>query len=118
MTGYTEGETQIYVGEAYTAKLQTMPIVLQGREGTSQMQDKWVGNVSFRLYRTLQIKTVYDTWTAASAESRTIPGGVWLTDDWELPLDGDIDTNVDIRVMSDEPLPMTILAISPEAVTP
>ena len=115
MTGISG--TQVWVGEAYTAKVQTMPIVGAPDEaGTQVMQDTRVVNVNLRVYRTLEAKVAFNTWTVADAEAYVF-GATWETDDIEIQFDGEQDPNADIRIVSDTPLPMTILAISPEITT-
>lgn len=109
MTGITG--TQIYVGEAFTAKLQTLPL-------SGAMLDLDIPVVFLRVYRSLEAYVAYDTWTVASAESPTDAfGSTWETEDKEFAYDGDVGTDTDIRIVSDTPVPLTVLAIVAEVRT-
>jgi hypothetical protein len=107
--------TKVYAGLKYTAKLQTMPLSLASQTGTTQMQEKQVFHVRARLHRSLEFKTLYNTWTISAAESHSF-GTTWEEyEDILVPVDGDFDRDADIRIASDSPLPLTILALAPEA---
>jgi len=107
--------TQVWVGLPYTAKYQSMPSPAVRASGSAQGQYKRISAVYLRVYRTMDIKAGFDTWTAAGADTYEL-GDVWVTDDIQVPFNGDYDLQACINIFSDLPLPCTISLIVTEVV--
>ena len=113
LTDASHTGTQVWVGLAYTAKYQSMPSNAITDSGSAQGQWKRVSDVFVRVYRTLDIKAGFDTWTAADADTYSF-GSTWETTDIEVPFNGDYDREACLNIFSDVPVPCTITLIVPK----
>jgi hypothetical protein len=107
--------TNIHVGVKYSMKLKTMKLDTKGQYGPGHMQLKRVSNVFARLYRTKELKLGYDGYT--DIESYDLSASGWHTEDVEADFDGDLDRDAHVHILSDNPLPCTLLALMPEVTT-
>lgn len=112
---------KILVGLPFVSKLLLMPLEAGAYEGTAQGRRKRIDRLTARFYRSVGCKTGPDEDhleqlrfppTAAPAEI-TEP----YTGDLEVPFPGDFETEGNLMIVQDEPLPLTISGIFPRLVT-
>ncbi len=106
---------QVTIGLPYTHKLETPPIRGIDAAGSMAMKPKRIVTAYFRLYRSMTLKVIADSWTVALADDYAL-GNTWITDDVEVPFPGPTDRNSALRVVGKDALPLTILALSMEVV--
>lgn len=111
LSGYSG--SQIYIGLPFTHKAETMPIMSILDSEPNPLDEKRVVKVWFRLYRSLTLKVIYDSWTVASADTYAL-GTTWKTRDVEVDFPGDYDKDATIRVVGTDAYPLTIQAIMAE----
>ena len=104
--------TLAYAGLTYEARLRTMPI------NVKPLRHKRISKVRARLYRTMQIRAGYETWTAADMDEWTAAGNTRENADIEIEFQGDQNTEGCVNLMSDKPLPCTVTALVPELTAP
>lgn len=97
------------VGKAYTAKLLPMKLEMVTAPGSLFGQTKRITEVTARLYNTLGCKigpswTDYEEFVFDDANSL-------YSGDVDIEFDGDYETSGNIYIQSDEPTPITVLAI-------
>lgn len=115
LTGYSG--TQVYAGLQYTAKLQTMPVASVVEAGANVLDRRRISRVQARVYRSLDIKSSYDSWLSSEAQAYDL-GADWFTGNIEIDYPGDYDEDADVRIFSDRPLPCTVLVLLSEVVQP
>ena len=82
------------------------------------LRHKRISKVRARLYRTMQIRAGYETWTAADMDEWTAAGNTRENADIEIEFQGDQNTEGCVNLMSDKPLPCTVTALVPELTAP
>lgn len=115
--------SRISVGLPFTSELITLPLEAGGTSGTAQSKTKRINELAIRFVSTLGGKTGMeggrhlDIVTSRDFSDRMdqVPG--WFTDDRKLVMPPQYDTNACIRVVQDQPLPMTVCAIYPRVWT-
>lgn len=114
--------TNTVVGLPYTSTLQTMSIDVGADFGTAQSKKKKVHNVGIRFYKTLGAKvgSSDDDLDIIPFRSSTDALGsppALFTGDKTIEFPKGADNYITIYVVSDQPTPMSILAIIPEVAT-
>lgn len=105
--------TLVYVGLPFTAKAQTLPVAAGANYGSAQTQLKRVTQVRARVYHTSDLKVAFDSFDPDDGESADLGDG-WFTGDVVISFDGDHDYQAKVCLISDEPSPVTIIALIPE----
>ncbi|HGH4619193.1 TPA: hypothetical protein ACJIWO_000236 [Enterobacter cloacae] len=113
-------ETSIaHVGIPYTSEIVTLPIEAGGTAGTAQSKTKRVNEMAIRFVNTLGGKAgieggnYLDTIPSRDYHDLMDNGPGAFTDDRKLTMPSLYDTNACIRVVQDQPLPMTVCAMYP-----
>ena len=107
------------VGLPFTSELITLPIEAGGTAGTAQSKIKRVSEMAIRFVNTLGGKSgieggnYLDTIPSRDYHDLMDQGPGAFTDDRKLVMPSQYDTNACIRVVQDQPLPMTICAMYP-----
>lgn len=109
---------KVVVGLSYTSEVRTMSIDFQTQGGTAQGRMKRVGKAVLRLEKTRGIwlgptEAKLVEWKQRQSEPYDAPIGLF-TGDMEQTFDADWNRDGDMWIKQFDPLPMTILAISPE----
>ncbi|MFT4271815.1 MAG: hypothetical protein QM578_12445 [Pantoea sp.] len=113
----------VHVGLPFTSEIVTLPLEAGGTAGTSQGKTKRLSKLTLRFVNTLGGKTGQEGGNYLDIlKSRDYSGlmdnpPAPFTDDRNIDFPGDYDTNACIRVVQDQPLPMTLVAIYPRAWT-
>ncbi len=106
------------IGLPYDAELETMPCEIQGQDGTSVSRKKYINAVDVFFKDTVTAKVGASTGRMENIRWRTNePHGSPLrprTGTFRAMLPSLAENAATVRVLSDEPLPMTVLAIVPE----
>lgn len=112
-----------HVGLPYRSEIVTLPLEAGGTAGTAQSKTKRVNEIAIRFVNTLGGKTgmeggtYLDTIPSRDFHDLMDQAPGWFTDDRKLTMPSQYDTNACIRVVQDQPLPMTVCAIYPRAWT-
>ncbi|MCR1002040.1 MAG: hypothetical protein NQ081_05365 [Enterobacter cloacae] len=107
------------VGLPFTSELVTLPIEAGGTAGTAQSKIKRVSEMAIRFVNTLGGKAgieggnYLDTIPSRDYHDLMDQGLGAFTDDRKLTMPSFYDTNACIRVVQDQPLPMTVCAMYP-----
>lgn len=115
--------SRISVGLPFTSELVTLPLEAGGTAGTAQSKTKRINEMVIRFVSTLGGKSGMEGGrhldVIPSRDFRDIMDQVpgWFTDDRKIVVPPQYDTNACIRVVQDQPLPMTVCAIYPRAWT-
>lgn len=113
----------IHVGLPFTSQLITLPLEAGGTTGTSQGKIKRITKLTLRFVNTLGGKAGLEGGLDLDVlESRDYSDLMDkppspFTDDRDIDFPGGYDTNACIRVVQDQPLPMTLVAIYPRSWT-
>lgn len=113
----------VHVGLPFTSELITLPLESGGTAGTSQGKTKRISKLTLRFVNTLGGKAGEENGRYLDVlESRSYSDLMDnppspFTDDRDIDYPGDYNTNACIRVVQDQPLPMTLVAIYPRAWT-
>lgn len=108
-----------HVGLPYTSEIVTLPIEAGGTAGTAQSKTKRVNEMAIRFVNTLGGKAgieggnYLDTIPSRDYHDLMDKGPGAFTDDRKLTMPNLYDTNACIRVVQDQPLPMTVCAMYP-----
>ena len=108
-----------HVGLPYTSEIVTLPIEAGGTAGTAQSKTKRVNEMAIRFVNTLGGKAgieggnYLDTIPSRDYHDMMDKGPGAFTDDRKLTMPNLYDTNACIRVVQDQPLPMTVCAMYP-----
>lgn len=105
LSGYSG--TTAYLGLRWTAKVETMP------PPRSLLENRRVNNVFVQLYRTMDLKVAYETWTSSDGEDFAL-GDTWVSGARKLLFPGQYDREAPVRLMSDVPEPCTITLLGVE----
>ena len=114
---------KIHVGLGYTSKLKPMNIEAGAQAGTAQNKVKRIHKCGVRLRNTLSCKMgsceedLEEIAFRNDADSADTPGALFSGDKDIHAFPGGYDTNGDILIVNDKPLPLTVIAILPELVT-
>jgi hypothetical protein len=102
--------TTVLVGLPYTAKLQTMPLEVQNNQ--IQAKNKRITAITARLYETgqLLIGTSWTIYNTIDLTGETLP----YTGDDRVLFNMGYDKQAMIYMQSNDPVPLTLLAIMPE----
>ena len=109
---------RVIVGLQYTADLETMPTEIVGQEGTSVGRKKQINKVGIRFHETVHAKVgvsfdELETVKWRSNEPHGTPPRPFSNDKM-VTLPTMADKVVSVCVRSDEPTPMTVLALMPD----
>jgi len=104
--------SQVYIGLPFTHKLETMPIS-QMLEGPLPLDDKRIVRAIIRLYKSLTLKVIHDSWTVADADDYSL-GTAWISDSVEVGFPGDVDKDATLRIVGTDAYPLSIQAITLE----
>lgn len=113
----------VHVGLPYASELVTLPLEAGGTAGTSQGKTKRISKLTLRFVNTLGGKAgLLGGLDLDVLESRDYSDlmdnpPAPFTDDRDIDFPGGYDTNACIRVVQDQPLPMTLVAIYPRSWT-
>ncbi|WBG90021.1 hypothetical protein N5580_13080 [Pantoea piersonii] len=113
----------VHVGLSYSSEIVTLPLEAGGSAGTSQGKTKRISKLTLRFVNTLGGKAGLEGGSYLDIlESRSYSDLMDnppspFTDDRNLPFPSGYDTNACIRVVQDQPLPMTLVAIYPRSWT-
>jgi len=108
---------KVHVGYNYNSTLQTLKLEAGSKIGTSQGRSKRTSSIMLRLYKTLGM-----TFGTPTQQDRIsfLKDGITMgspltlfTGDKHLTYPGGWDRNMQIKIIQDQPLPMTILGIFP-----
>jgi hypothetical protein len=108
----------VHVGLPYTSTLEILRPEGGSQDGTSQGKRKRIHDIMIRFYKTLGANVGSATDSMDIVSFRT-PSDLMdnapplFSGDKIFPFEGGWDTNGYVRVTQDQPLPMTVLAISP-----
>lgn len=108
----TTPASKVHVGLPYTSTLKPMKIEIPGG-GTVQGKKKRIHELTVRFYETFGTK-----WGRDLTHLDSVPFGVGtdpvlFTGDVNAPFSGTVDTEANLVIVQDLPLPMTVLAIMP-----
>ncbi|MGY6030660.1 hypothetical protein [Phytobacter sp. AG2a] len=112
-----------HIGLSYRSEIVTLPLEAGGTAGTAQSKTKRVNELAIRFVNTLGGKTgmegsmFLDTIPSRDFHDLMDQAPGWFTDDRKMVIQPQYDTNACIRVVQDQPLPMTVCAIYPRAWT-
>lgn len=113
----------VHVGLPYSSEIITLPLEAGGTAGTAQGKTKRISKLTLRFVNTLGGKagleggSYLDTLESRDYSDLMDNPPAPFTDDRNLAFPGGYDTNACIRVVQDQPLPMTIVAIYPRSWT-
>lgn len=110
--------SRVAAGLPYTSHLQPMKITLDLQNGTSQGRPKRISSVTVRFYRSASGKVKggngnfmpVDTRKTTDVMDNPAP---LFTGDYKVAVSGGYETDGNIEIKQDLPLPMTIIAIYP-----
>ena len=108
--------TKAHAGLSYNSTLRTLRVDAGSRMGTSQGKVKRINELTVRLYRSVGLKVGRDANNLdivpfrSSASSMNAPIALY-TGDKEVELNGNYDTDGQLTIRQDQPLPMNILAV-------
>lgn len=111
--------SKAHVGLSFTSEIVTLPIEAGGTAGTAQSKTKRVNEMSIRFVNTLGGKAgiengnYLDVIPSRDYHDLMDQGPGAFTDDRKLVMPSQYDTNACIRVVQDQPLPMTVCAMYP-----
>jgi hypothetical protein len=108
--------TKAHVGLSYSSTMTTLRVDAGSAMGTSQGKIKRINELTVRLYRSVGLKVGRDAdnldvvpfRSSAAAMDEAI---ALYTGDKEIELNGNYDTDGQITIRQDQPLPMTVLAV-------
>jgi len=113
----------VHVGLPYSSEVVTLPLEAGGTAGTSQGKTKRISKLTLRFVNTLGGKAgLYGGLDLDTLESRDYSDlmdnpPAPFTDDRDIDFPGGYDTNACIRIVQEQPLPMTLVAIYPRSWT-
>lgn len=113
----------VHVGLPFTSEVITLPMESGGTAGTSQGKKKRISKLTLRFVNTLGGKAgeeggrYLDTLPSRDYNDLMDSPPTPFTDDRDIEYPGDYNTNACIRVVQDQPLPMTLVAIYPRVWT-
>ena len=108
--------TKAHAGLSYNSTLRTLRVDAGSAMGTSQGKVKRINELTVRLYRSVGLKVGRDANNLdvvpfrSSAASMDAPISLY-TGDKEVELNGNYDTDGQLTIRQDQPLPMNILAV-------
>tara|TARA_R100001594_G_scaffold26725_2_gene51430 strand:+ start:199 stop:2673 length:2475 start_codon:yes stop_codon:yes gene_type:complete len=108
--------TKAHAGLSYNSTLRTLRVDAGSAMGTSQGKIKRINELTVRLYRSVGLKVGRDASNLdivpfrSSAASMDAPISLF-TGDKEIELNGNYDTDGQLTIRQDQPLPMNILAV-------
>ena len=108
--------TKAHAGLSYNSTLRTLRVDAGSAMGTSQGKIKRINELTVRLYRSVGLKVGRDASNLdivpfrSSATSMDAPIALF-TGDKEIELNGNYDTDGQLTIRQDQPLPMNILAV-------
>ena len=108
--------TKAHAGLSYNSTLRTLRVDAGSAMGTSQGKVKRINELTVRLYRSVGLKVGRDASNLdivpfrSSAASMDAPIALY-TGDKEIELNGNYDTDGQLTIRQDQPLPMNILAV-------
>lgn len=107
------GASQLWVGLKYTAKYRSVASRAQFPAGTAENMIKRVLGLEVRVYRTRELVAGFNTYTSADMDSHSFSGTAWYSGIIEVEFNGDYDKEACINIISEDPVPCTITAITP-----
>jgi hypothetical protein len=112
----------VQAGLPFTSTLEPMRIEAGAQDGTSQGKTKRVHEIVIRLYKTLGLQVGPDSSNLDTISFRSTGDDMdeyvpLFTGDKIIPFNSGYDRDGLIRIVSDQPLPVTVLAIMPRMVT-
>ena len=108
--------TKAHAGLSYNSTLQTLRVDAGSAMGTSQGKIKRINELTVRLFRSVGLKVGRDANNLdivpfrSSATAMDAPIALF-TGDKEIELNGNYDTDGQLTIRQDQPLPMNILAV-------
>ena len=105
-----------HVGLNYNSTLTTLRVDAGSAQGTSQGKIKRINELTVRLFRSVGLKVGRDSSNLdivpfrSSADEMDAPIDLF-TGDKEIELNGNYDTDGQVTIRQDQPLPMTVLAV-------
>jgi hypothetical protein len=108
--------TKAHAGLSYNSTLTTLRVDSGSAMGTSQGKIKRINELTVRLFRSVGLKVGRDANNLdvvpfrSSASSMNAPIALF-TGDKEIELNGNYDTDGQLTIRQDQPLPMNILAV-------
>ena len=108
--------TKAHAGLSYNSTLQTLRVDAGSAMGTSQGKIKRINELTVRLFRSVGLKVGRDANNLdivpfrSSATAMDAPISLF-TGDKEIELNGNYDTDGQLTIRQDQPLPMNILAV-------
>jgi len=105
----------VTVGLPYTAAIQTLPLVIEGKSGMTLAKPQTAGKVVLRMIDSRGVKAGPSEARLETLRQRTneLPGdpNALKTGMYEVTMKHEISDGVSVWVQSDEPLPMTVTGI-------
>ncbi len=112
---------KIIVGLPFTSKLLLMPLEAGAYEGTAQGRRKRIDRLTARFYRSVGCQTGPDEDHLEPLRFPSSPAPAEHTEpytgDLEVPFPGDFETEGNLMLVQDEPLPLTVVGIFPRLQT-
>ena len=108
--------TKAHVGLSYNSTLKTLRVEGGSQQGTAQGKIKRINEIVVRLLNTVGLKVGKDATNLdivpfrSSADKMDEPIALF-TGDKEIEFDGEFDSDGQLVVQQDQPLPMTVLAV-------
>jgi len=106
----------VHVGYSFTSQVQTLRLEGGADDGVSQGKIKRINELTVRLFRSVGLKVGRDANNLdivpfrSSATAMDAPISLF-TGDKEIELNGNYDTDGQLTIRQDQPLPMNILAV-------
>lgn len=116
----TKAASVVHVGLPYTGTIQTMRLDAALNDGVAQGRVKKIHDVNLRVYRSGPFKSGRDANNLDSCydpERNLTLGGAYplFTGDIRIGHDGSWEKDARVMIVQDKPMPMTIVAVMPEA---
>ena len=117
-----EEKSYVVAGLGYTKRLQLLPIEAGAADGTSQGKTKRVHRMTFRFHNTMYARAGYSVDKLQLIIFRNVNDELGesyplFSGDKALNWGGDYDTEGNIVIQSNRPMPMNILAVMPQLIT-
>ena len=111
-----EFANKVHIGLPFTSQVETMPIVVSGREGISAGRKARIASVLINFYDTYNVECGRDSSNLDDIKFPNLTDDpIPLYDGWlQHPILGGYYRNPSIYLQTDEPLPMKIRAICPK----
>ena len=108
--------TKAHVGLSYSSTMTTLRVDAGSAMGTSQGKIKRINELTVRLYRSVGLKVGRDADNLDVVPFRSSSAAMdeaiaLYTGDKEIELNGNYDTDGQITIRQEQPLPMTVLAV-------